>query len=568
MDLDHHEDSDFEPTAGAESHSEDEDWHNEKTSKGRHPFKPSVLNEGVLTTGVKPSAKWDRLQPLYNDRYLELFQGSAGSEPQYFRGSEYRTSQIGAVTWEADEKVRFFEALPIIGSHSLPLLALRVGTKTQLEIRSYLNQLKKAETDRQLFEKQTKNISKADIPSAIEIGPDCEAHLEQAADALAAFQEQYDHAFGQQETNMPFVINHEVASWLDEKTEKSIDSDDDSEGEAEVSVSAPYELFHLLTFIDLSEKVFMHGSQRNADENWRAFAEDGETPAMTQQVVSEFHDLVINLLRRLVQTTLFLTQSRLRASTTQHQTPARAVVGEDIHAALTILKSESSLWDYWTKLPRRFGFRVVSGSNRKGDNVRKALSYDEVEAILAPRRSSGRRRSLSITSAASTETSARSEASSIAGDVKTTSEDTDVEVVAEETSSHSPDEQTQEGTDSIEAEVTASKHARTLRVAPNKRKRLLGEEMDRYLEEMDQQARQEEEARLSSLLAVEGVGRIKQEQHKLGRRPKAPRKSVEELPTWAPIYQAEWESHPRALSEDGSNHADATITTYEQQEDD
>ena len=563
MDLDRREESDFGPSDEHDSFSEGR--HSAQSPKPRHRFKSKVVDEALPTDGLKPSSKWDRLQPLYSDHYLELFQ-SAATKLDYFQGSEYDTFQVGGVTWQASEKVKFFEALSRVGRHNLPMLAQHIGTKSEVEVKGYLDHLRNAETDRQLFEKQTKNISKFEIPAAIEIGPDCEAQLEQAADALAAFQEQYDHAFGQQETSQPFVVNNDVATRLDAKTEETVNADGRSDNDGEVADYDPHELFNLLTFIELSSTFFMHGSRSTPSDNWRAFAEEGESPAMTQQVILEFHELVVSLVRRLVQTTLFLAQSRLRASTTQHQTPTRLVSEEDVRAALTVLESKSDLWEYWTKLPRRFGFRIVSGSHKKGDHIKRDLSYDEVEATLAVRHYAGRRRSLSVTSGASTESSVESEeASSIAGEFEPGSEDTDLEDTVDEVPVHRRDEQMREGSSSTEEEASTQKPGASLRILPNKRKRLLEEELEQYLEDMDQQARQEEEARLLFLLAVEAPNLIKQEPVELGRRPKVPRKSVEEVAIWAPFYQAEWESHRTILLEDGaSKYGNATRTEDEQ----
>ena len=564
MDLDRPEESDLEPSDDGDSLSENR--HRAPSRQARHRSKSKVADKALPTDGLRPSSKWDRLQPFYSDRYVELFQDSAVTKQEYPQGSEYESSQIGGVTWEAHEKVRFHEALPRVGRHDLPVLQQRIGSKSELEVKSYLDHLRNAEADRQLFEKQTKNISKSEIPAAIEIGPDCEAHLEQAADALAAFQEQYDHAFGQQETSQPFVVDYDVASRLDARTEESLNADDGSDTDGDVAHSDPHELFNLLTFIELSNNFYMHGSRSTHNDNWRAIAEEGESPAMTQQVILEFYELVVNLVRRHVQTTLFLAQSRHRASTTRHQTPARVVLEDDVQAALTVLKSKSDLWEYWTKLPRRFGFRVVSGSHRKGDRIKSVLTYDEIEATLAVRRYAGRRRSLSVTSKASTASSAESdEASSIASELESASEDTDSEHTVDEIPAHRRDEQREEGTSSNEEETSTQEASASLRIPPNKRKRLLEEELDQYLEDADQQARQEDEARLLSLLDVEESSLIKQESIELGSRPKVPRKSVEEVAIWEPFYQAEWESHPRTLLEEGASYSgNATRTDNEQ----
>ena len=553
MDLDLREESDFEPSDEHNSLSEDEDPYHQQSSGTRPSSRALLSREGISFTGLPPSSKWERLQPLYNDRYLELFQETAYIAPDYLQGSGYVTSQIGAVMWEAAEKARFFQALPSIGRHDLPQLSHRVGTKSMLEVKSYLNQLENAEIDRQLFEKQTKNISQADVPAAVEIGAECETRLEQAADALSAFQEQYDYTLGQQDTALPFIVNLDVAFQLDETTDEVVKNGDDLSEEAREHSQNPHEIFNLATFIELSEKFFMHGSRRHPDDNWRALAEDGEKPAVTQQVIADFHELVVSILRRLMQTTLFLTQSRLKASTTKHQALQRAVTAEDVHSAVIVLKLKDEVWDYWTNLPRRFGFRVVSGSHRRGDNVKKALTYDEVENYLSVRQTSGRRRSLSVASGDSNRSSAESDlSSSVPGEVESSFEITDTEEQIDENALPDTEHELPNGEETIEEETREASPVHHIRLPSNKRKRLLEEELDQYLEEMDQQSRQDEEARLISHLGMEDLDLIKQEPIELGRRPKVLRKSVEEVAIWKPVYHSEWESYPRSLSENSN----------------
>ena len=115
----------------------------------------------------------------------------------------------------------------------------------------------------------------------------------------------------------------------------------------------------------------------------------------------------------------------------------------------------------------------------------------------------------------------------------------------------SEDEEMQARTGSFEDGPPFQKTA-PVRLSASKRKRQLEESLDLYLEEMDQQARQEEEARLLSFLSTQRECTIKQEQPELGRRPKVPRKSVEDVKIWTRSYQAEWEAFPKAQPPDGS----------------
>ncbi len=127
----------------------------------------------------------------YSDEYLKLFRNNVlefenGDDGVPF--ADLFESQLGAVHWLPSEKERLFNALSRKGRLNVPGLAAWVG-KSELEIRDYLLFLREKEAERHLFEKQTKRISHADVPCAIEISKDCENALERAADAIAAFQD-------------------------------------------------------------------------------------------------------------------------------------------------------------------------------------------------------------------------------------------------------------------------------------------------------------------------------------------------------------------------------------------
>jgi RNA polymerase I-specific transcription initiation factor RRN5 len=557
MDPDLQDESDFEPSENSETVSQDGGRNVNRNTQGHHRSGLKDSRDALHSFQLTRTSKWERLQPVYNDQYQELFREHVETERDEHQAGHYQSSQLGAVIWNPAEKERLFEAVARIGRRNLPSLAQRVGTKSQLEIKAYLDRLQSEEIDRQLFEKQPKNLSQAEIPAAIEIGPECEAQLEQAADALAAFQEQYDNAAGQQDIALPFVITHDIASQLDEETDNAVprlDADNVAVLEAMSDLDHPYALFNLRMFVELSESVFMHGSFHKSYDSWHDFAEEGETPAITQHVITEFYNLVLSLTRRLLQTTLFMTQSRIRASTTKYHKCSKTVKPDDVYAALRTLKVENDLWSYWTGLPRRHGFKVVSGSHRKGESDTDTLSYDEVEAALSVRHFRGRRRSLSVVSSAAGESGSELEESR--GGM-----DEDEQVV----SSSDPEADDESGSPAADSDTSVAQAAmitsedeaaggkqpgQSIRLPANERKRLREEEQDQYLEEMDQRSRQQEEARLTSLLGFEDLGLIKEEPLELGKRPKVPRKLLQDAKIWTGIYQAEWESHPASLPDD------------------
>ncbi|KAL2431588.1 hypothetical protein ABEF95_011810 [Exophiala dermatitidis] len=494
-----------------------------------------------------PQRKWSRLRQYYNDQYLELFRmDTEGSEDVL--GTELPPTQLGASTWDPAEKAALFKGLCRNGRRNLQALSESIGSKSVVEVKAYLDNLQEQEIDRQLFEPQTKNVSHAEIPAAIEVGPECEKVFERAADALAAFQEQYDHAAGQR-LNPVWLIGHATALELEQKADEEEAADgvsDDNAEENQQSVSeAAVKLFHLPAFLALSEQFFMN----QGSDGWHNLAEDGQRPAMTMDVVTNLYDIVLNFIRRLVQTCLVLAQSRIRTSTTTDYKPSKLVRYEDATAALSVLNVKNDSETFWIDMARRNKLSVVDDSHRKENSRHAVLSYREVESRLREPR---RRRSMSATS----EDSMQSRASSI-GSVGSNEENSGqgaAVIAADEKESVSSDEESYEETSSISDEqdrAPSPDHAPqpTAPMSKQEREQLLQEAEDEYMERMDQEARKLEESRLLQLLDVQFEDVVKPgEPEGLGPRPKVLRKTVQECRGLSiPHPQAEWERHGTIL---------------------
>jgi RNA polymerase I-specific transcription initiation factor RRN5 len=537
MDIDHQDDSDFEPS--------EEDGSQTSSTHGK-PASAVRSDNCARASGTRDlsNSRWERLQPYYSDRYLELFHETF--QPQKDDPTAFETSQLGAVRWHASEKAKLFAILPKSGRHDLPRAAKYIGTKSELEVKAYLDFLRAEETDRQEFEKQTKNASRADVLAAIEVGPDLEARLEKAADALAAFQDQYDLALAQQSSSSPVVITHEAASMIDAQTETELDEGALGQRASQTTTQPHQELFKFASFLELSEKLFMHDCHSNPKTHWNVLAEHGESPGMTMPVFTEFYDLVTSILQRVIQTTIFLAESRIRASTSRHENPRREVKTEDVHSALQILKIENDYWEYWIRLPRRAEFKIVAGSKRKGDSVKHIVSYDEVEAALSIRHHAGRRRSLSITSQSSgSSLSAGEETGSDSRSIVDDRDDSSEDEASQPSGAPSPSTNSGDG----DATDAAENHPADVprRYPLGKRKRQLEQELDEYMEILDGHARQTEDARIRSQLGFDDSPIVKEEDIELGRRPKVLRKSAEEVQIWKQTYLAEWEAYPQPL---------------------
>ncbi|KIX02070.1 uncharacterized protein Z518_08009 [Rhinocladiella mackenziei CBS 650.93] len=495
--------------------------------------------------------KWSRLCQHYSDHYLELFKATFDPSGDDFTSGNLSSTQLGAVRWKPSEKEKFYDALSRNGRHDLHAISNLVASKSEVEIKAYLDALREQETDRQLFARQAKNISHAEIPAAVEIGSECEAVLDQAAEALAAFQEQYDHAAGQR-SNKLWLIDHQIAAELDQKA-------DDEEGVSETSdvnsdeieLSEPedtWRLFHLSTFLVLSEQFFMNRGTDGAD-TWRNLAEDGQRPALTMDAVRDLYDTVVNFTRILVQSCLFITTSRIRSSTSLVYKPEGIVRSEDVLATLDVLNVNASSDKFWRGIARRNGLSVVGGAHDKGTSNKAVIPYNEVEAILA---TSQRRRSISAMSEDSTRCQTASgeslpdhkafldaEDMSARHDVRRSPESVFPSLDREEALSASLDS---------ESDTSSAECGPRAPISRQQRIQILEEEQDDYMERLDQVARKQEESRLLQLLGIEGIKEIKNEEMtRPGMRPKELRKTIQDTMGWRGVFQAEWERYGEAL---------------------
>ncbi|ETI27877.1 hypothetical protein G647_00326 [Cladophialophora carrionii CBS 160.54] len=496
-----------------------------------------------------PQRKWNRLRKHYRDHYLVLFKDTfEAGEDDYFHG-DLPPTQLGATLWHPDEKIKLYRALCRKGRHDLPALAGLVGSKSVVEIKAYLDNLRELEADRQRFEAQPKNVAHAEIPAAIEVGPDCETILNRAADALLAFQEQYDAAAAK-ESNGMWLIDHELAAELDQRaddTEMQGDGPDlASDDEASQIPQRVCSFFHLSAYLELSERLFMNRGSDSPD-SWQDIAEEGERPSMTLDCVTLLYDIVVNFLRRLVQSCIFLAQSRLRASTTKEYRPSGSVKFEDVAAALDVLGVRRNARSYWVGLARRNGLRIVDDAHRRGVDGKAAIPYSAVEESLSQ---SGRSRSVSAARGASSEENeATSESSSpmeSEDSLSDHSNDEEDDVQGSEGEVAHQQEGDEDFTHGTETEDDAPGFEGHSKVAISQRKRfrLLEEQQDDYLERMDKAARRLEESRLLSFLGAEEHEKVKEEDVvDLGVRPPQLRKSVEDCMGWSSInFEAEWET--------------------------
>ena len=518
--------------------------------------------------------KWMHLQKCYHDGYAELLseertEGMTDGVPPV----SLEHSQIGVVRWSPSEKEALYQALSRKGTRNLPQLASAVGSKSQPEIQEFLLLLREKESERYLLHRHTKTIAHADIPAASEISPDLEEALEKAADAQLAYEDHYEYVSRTQKTPGLWIIDREVAEQLDAEQDEVMEALAEPVEEAGESIfETP--IFYISKFVDLSERFFMNYGGSSMHENWRDIAMEGETPAVTREVISDLYDLAVHFIRKLLQTSIFLAQSRQRATTSSHYRHRSMVREQDVAAAVDILNLRCDLWQFWVGVPRRNKLTVVDDKHVKGGFSKvRHMSYDVVEQALSKKkvRWRGRRRSSAGTDSSLTE----DEVFNTADQVSQDSGNDSVSSISQQSSSSednspgvpeahpldaildasSSSEQRDESTQQLSSTGPStggssddSSGAGFYTAASRRRNthRDLEEEQDEYLEQLDAKKSREEDVRLWEVLGREKPSSIKaeiNEDSEIGVPTKVKRKSMDELTDSLADteYGAEWE---------------------------
>lgn len=439
--------------------------------------------------------RWEQAEKHYSNEYAELFR-STFSETVGDCGAlaaDFSPSQIGVVLWTAEEKQKLYTSISRKGRLDILGLAQAIDSKSQLEVLDYLQFLQQEETDKHIFGQELQNISHADLPAATEISQECETALELAADALAAKQDQFDVA--------ALCLNGKEAWVVDRDTAGSLDARADEEGylsdvEDDTGPSSA-RMFDLSNFISLSERVFMNAGGTAIESNWRHIAGKGGRPGLMVTVLDDFHNLVTSLTRRIMQSSLFLAQSRIRSLGFSGYAIRSVVKRQDVAAALEILGMSQNSWSYWVAVPRRNQLHVISGTHDRGETS-KRLTYDSLEAALAVR-SRHYRKSQSMT----TEDEGQDTETNLG-----TSSDKDDDLMQTREASEAESPPPRHGSGSVSLDSTTDEEApgtddSAFQAMSSSRKRKqiqLDDKHDRWLEQLDSAMSQREEALLWDIL--------------------------------------------------------------------
>ncbi|KAK5675011.1 hypothetical protein LTS10_012423 [Elasticomyces elasticus] len=363
---------------------------------------PPPIEAASTKHGHPKRKRVKRTEPTYHELLNQAISHAAGRPTEAI--DVLPPSQIGASYWSSTEKEAFFGALERYDPGNLRELSRAVGTKSKTEIHVYLRLLQDGVREVGLTSQTKDKFNYANIPAAFEVPKTCEAALNNAAADLARKVEKLDARQEEARHGEGWLINEDLAASIEEQLQSTEENGEETAADGERSSGeqeeAPIPLFtsaQLLcpeAFLQLSRNVFMNAPPESGD-NWRDLLGEGSGlsgPAIFHTAFDDLHNLAVSFTRRLVQTTLFQAQSRLRASDASRTNwaPVAEVKPFDVSTAAEMLNLRTDWWGYWAKVPRRCGLEVFTDIKKYADGRSRTkngvkLAYDEVETEMGLR---------------------------------------------------------------------------------------------------------------------------------------------------------------------------------------
>ncbi|KAM0327916.1 hypothetical protein ACHAQA_005314 [Verticillium albo-atrum] len=358
---------------------------------------PSSPRPNERTIGDDPVARRDGISPLkrsaephdeqvpskrykatFNHAYMDLLNvdiEDAANQLVLEKRPTLKSKQVGMVVWTSLENDLFYEALSRLGRDDLPGIASRVRTKNELEVRQYLKLIEDQSEQKQSdpHYRWEDLLEMADYPAAKELSGACCDALEEVADDLSLRVERHEQKAEEKKWGEYWLVNGPIAKLIDEG----------NAGEHPLKFA---ELFNLQPWLRLPKRIFMNSPVEG--DNWQDIAD--EPPAIRSTALEDFHALTVAVTRKLVMSSLYMAQSRIKAKQVVQPNIRQAVKGKDVEAALASTGMKRDSRRYWATCARRLKLQVhdtqfEDGAGLGGDDEDPPMSYDEVEDQLLPR---------------------------------------------------------------------------------------------------------------------------------------------------------------------------------------
>ncbi|KAG5927941.1 hypothetical protein E4U42_001533 [Claviceps africana] len=308
--------------------------------------------------GTSASRPFKRQKGIFNAEYLDLLNrdiDDAARRVCWDEDVQFSKSQIGLTKWSAAEKRQFFEAVSRLGKYDLPGIAARIGTKSEIEVQQYICLLRDGIEQRK-SQNSRSYLETAQYPAAVELSQHCCHAQEEAADAISVRQERRE----EQREELKWGPNWDITPPLARKLSRDLEN-----GEPLPDKGLQFaQLFHLPTWLSLSERVFMNSSIPG--NNWNYI--DDKQPSMWATAFDDFYALAVSITRRLVQSSLFISSSRIRAKMELHPTTRHVVRKRDVEAAIASLNMPRNSYEMWRMCARRLRLDVFDEPPDRNDD--------------------------------------------------------------------------------------------------------------------------------------------------------------------------------------------------------
>lgn len=279
-------------------------------------------------------------------------------------------TQDGAVVWTATEKEVLYNYLDRKSSNGIKEIAVAIGTKSELEVMEHLRIVQRTIRE-QLHQRRLRYITVAEIPSAVEINEECCAEQEKYSKYLALKDKIADENSNQDQYADYGRIGEAEALAL---------SDADIETPLPGDFQLAAGLFNLSNWVSMPRDLLMNFGRELEEDNWRKIAQTEEdSPAVTAEAMMDLSAVTMSLTRRLVQSAIFMAESRLRTSGHFSDQP-RDIKVLDVKAAIDVLNLKRKRPSF-LEIARRNRISIAAFRPQR-TIASRPIGYSEAERIL------------------------------------------------------------------------------------------------------------------------------------------------------------------------------------------
>lgn len=309
-----------------------------------------------------------RQKGALNGNYLDLLNAEIEDaalriDSLHHNNEELGRSQFGLTDWTEIEKRVFFESISRLGRDDAPAIAARIGTKGELEVKVFIQEMEDAKSKRD-FIGSRQLLARAEHPAAFELSQQCCHALDEAADAVSLRQERREQRREESKWGEVWDLTPEIARRLQK-------GDEDLDGEQLPSLK----LFNLRNWLKLCQIMFMNSSIPG--DNWNHV--DNKPPSIWATTMEDLYSLTVSITKRIVQTAIFAASTRIRARGEYRDDLRNHVRREDVAAALASLNMPADADEFWRKSARRLRINVYDEDDEDND---EPMCFDDVENAL------------------------------------------------------------------------------------------------------------------------------------------------------------------------------------------